>query len=156
MNKTSFITQAAIIAAIYAALTFINPFGYGVVQCRVSEALCVLPMLTPCAIPGLFAGCLIANIYTGSLVDIIFGSLTTLLAAFLTYKTRKTPWLAMFFPVILNAVIVGGYLCLLGLSEGMGLGLCMLSVGAGQAVACYVVGMPLYFLLRKTKINSLL
>ena len=84
------LTFGAAIAAIYAVLTiFLAPISYGPLQCRISEALCILPVLSPTAVWGLFVGCLVANIFTGSLVDVIFGSLTTLIAAILTYKTRK-------------------------------------------------------------------
>lgn len=149
MKKTRFIAHAAIISAVYAVLTMLlAPLSYGTVQIRFSEALTVLAAFTPAAIPGLFVGCLIANIFTGSLIDIIFGSLTTLAAAVLTYKLRKRQWLVPLPPVILNALIVGYYLTL---QYGGITWLNMLSVGAGQLVACYIV--PIYFLINfeKTK-----
>jgi len=143
------ITYASIIAAIYIAATFLlTSISYGPFQCRISEALTVLPVLTPVAIPGLFVGCFIANLIAGNIIDIIFGSLTTLVAAILTYKTRKNIWVAMIFPVILNAIVVGGYL-------GYGtksIWFVMLSVGVGQIVACYVIGIPLYMILKKTNL----
>ena len=146
------LTLGAVIAAIYAALTiFLAPISYGPVQCRISEALCILPVFTPTAVWGLFVGCVIANIFTGSLVDVIFGSLTTLLAAILTCKTRKNVYLAVFFPVILNAVVVGSYLAIL--YEGVPIFLSILYVGAGQAVSCCGLGLPLYKLLKKKNIK---
>ncbi len=143
------ITFGAVLAAVYAVLTLVlAPVSMGAVQCRISEALTALPLITPVAIPGLFVGCLIANIFLGSIYDMVFGSLATLLAAFLTYRFRKNKWLALFFPVIINAVIVGGYIGLF-LSPGMPVWLCMVTVGLGQAVACYGLGMPLYNILKK-------
>ena len=91
MTRTKYLTHAAIIAAVYVVLTIIfAPISYGQVQVRISEALTVLPYFTPAAIPGLFIGCIIANIYGGAgIIDIIFGSLATLFAAFLSYKMPK-------------------------------------------------------------------
>lgn len=101
---------SAIIAALYAALTLLlAPISYGNIQCRVSEAFTVLPMVLPQSIPGLFVGCLIANIFspTPSIWDIVFGSLTTLIAACGTYALRKKPVLAAACPIVLNGLIVG-------------------------------------------------
>jgi hypothetical protein len=92
-KKVLFITQAAMIAALYVVLTkLISAFNLasGAIQIRISEMLCILPVFTPAAIPGLFAGCLIANTLTGSIIwDIIFGSIATLLGAIGTYLLRK-------------------------------------------------------------------
>lgn len=107
---------SAIIAALYAALTLLlAPISYGNIQCRVSEAFTVLPMVLPQSIPGLFVGCLIANIFspTPSIWDIVFGSLTTLIAACGTYVLRKKPVLAAACPIVANGVIVGLMLALL-------------------------------------------
>lgn len=101
---------SAIIAALYAALTLLLAHSsYGNIQCRVSEAFTVLPMVLPQSIPGLFVGCLIANIFspTPSIWDIVFGSLTTLIAACGTYALRKKPVLAAACPIVANGVIVG-------------------------------------------------
>lgn len=144
------LTYGAVIAAVYAALTLVlAPISMGAVQCRISEALTVLPLFTPVAIPGLFIGCLLANIFIGgSVYDIVFGSLTTLLAAYLTRRYRHNKWLAMAFPVVLNAVVVGGYIGLF-LDNSMAVWLCMVTVGLGQAIACYGLGLPLYNILKK-------
>ncbi len=151
--STKYLTNSAIIAAVYVALTLLlAPISFGAVQLRVAEALTVLPMLTPAAIPGLFAGCLIANIYTGSMIDIVFGSLATLLAAVMTYRTRDRVWLAPFFPVIINAVVVGGYIGLY-FTDDFPVLLTMVLVGAGQLAACYGIGLPLYRLMKKMKIK---
>ena len=93
-KKVLFITQGAVIAAIYVVLTYIvSLLGLtnGVIQVRLSEALTILPVFTPAAIPGLFVGCIIANLLGGAIpVDIIFGSIATLIGAFFTYKLRNT------------------------------------------------------------------
>ena len=77
------ITQGAVIAALYVVLTMVfAPISFGPVQVRIAEALCILPMFTPAAIPGLFIGCLIANLIGGGIIlDVIFGSIATLIGA---------------------------------------------------------------------------
>ncbi|MEA5002230.1 MAG: QueT transporter family protein, partial [Christensenella sp.] len=90
-SKVRYLCEASLIAALYAALTLLlAPLSYGPVQVRVSEALCVLPFFTPAAVPGLFIGCMLANLYTAGLgvMDIVVGSLATLLAATLTWLIR--------------------------------------------------------------------
>lgn len=110
-----FITRVAFIAAIYAALTiYLQPISYGPVQVRVSEALTILPIFYVEAIPGLFLGCLIANVFGPfGIYDIVFGSLLTLFAAYLTYKLRKKVYLAFLSPVVINAFGVSAYLTFL-------------------------------------------
>ncbi len=109
-NKALFITQAGIIAALYVVTTyFINAFNLanGAIQVRLSEALCILPVFTPAAIPGLFIGCLISNTITGCVIwDIVFGSLATLCGAVGTYLLRETKFVYTLPPVIANAVVV--------------------------------------------------
>lgn len=109
-KKVIWITQAAVIAAIYVVLTvFIAAFNLasGSIQIRISEALCILPYFTPAAIPGLWIGCVIANLVTGaSIFDVVFGSLATLIGALGTYALRKHKFLCTLPPVIANAVIV--------------------------------------------------
>ena len=85
-KRTRFIVEAAILAAIYAVITIIlAPISYGQIQVRISEALTILPYFTPAAIPGLFVGCIVSNIFGGGgLIDIVFGSLATLIAAILS------------------------------------------------------------------------
>ena len=98
-KKVLFLTQAAMIAALYVVLTFIaNAFGLasGVIQVRLSEALTVLPFFTPAAVPGLYVGCLLANLLTGGcLLDILVGSLATLIGALGTRALRKWKWLVL-------------------------------------------------------------
>ena len=106
-----YITQAAMIAALYVVLTlFINTFNLasGAIQIRISEALCVLPIFTPAAIPGLFIGCVISNILTSATIwDIVFGSLATLIGAFGTYWLRKTKFIFTLPPVVANMFTIG-------------------------------------------------
>ncbi|KPU46122.1 QueT transporter [Oxobacter pfennigii] len=150
MNKNlKFLVQAAVIAAIYAVLTIaLGSLGSQVIQVRVSEAMTVLPFLTPAAIPGLFVGCIISNIVTGAGIwDVIFGSLATLLAAFATYKMPKKI-LAPLPPVIINAVVVG---VLLGYLYSVPYWFAILTVGAGELISCYVIGYPLLLVLEKYK-----
>ncbi|NLM10803.1 MAG: QueT transporter family protein [Clostridiaceae bacterium] len=149
-NKVLYVVQAALIAAIYTVLTvLIAPYSYGIFQFRVSEALTVLPAVLPSAIPGLFVGCLVANLIGGfGPVDMIFGSLTTLIAAILSRKLRKYPYLVPLPPVIANAVIVGGYLKFLYFQD-VPLLVSMGWVALGEILACYAVGYPLLLLLTK-------
>lgn len=155
--RTRFLARAGIIAALYAATTiFLAPISYGAVQCRVSEALTLLPMLTPAAVPGLFLGCLIANLLgSGVWYDVIFGSLTTLAAALLTRRLKDRPFLASLPPVILNGLIVGGVVYFAyeytpdAPVSAAQLLLTMGSVALGEAVACCVLGVILMKALRK-------
>ena len=109
-QKTQFLTHAAVIAALYVVLTLLaNALGLAsqAIQVRFSEALTILPYFTPAAIPGLFVGCLISNTITGcALLDIIFGSIATLLGGFGTYALRKNKWLAPISPILTNTIIV--------------------------------------------------
>lgn len=142
----------AMIAALYAVLTLSLPMlSYSAVQLRFSEALTVLPFLFPGAIPGLFLGCAIANIAsTFGILDVVFGSLATLLAAIWTSKL-KNPWLAPLPPVICNMVIIGAEIA--WFETGLGPGFFAawlwngLTVGIGELAACYVLGMILLYVL---------
>jgi len=151
-RNTRALTQAALVAGIYTALCMVlHPisFGFAGIELRVSEALTLMPVLMPAAVPGLFIGCLLSNLLGGAtLLDVVFGSLTTLVAALLTRKCRNKPLLAAFWPVILNALVIG---TLLRYAYGlaMPLWLCMLSIGAGQAIACYGIGLPLMKMMRR-------
>ncbi len=153
------LTRSAVIAALYAALCFFfKPLCYGSIQLRISEVLCVLPMFLPEAIPGLFIGCLIANLLGGAfLTDVIFGSLTTLVAAFLTrylYKKTDNMPVSLLPPVVLNALIVGAYVPFVysepGVSNTLPVVLfSMLTVGIGQAIVIYILGLPFSKALKK-------
>lgn len=142
------LTRGALIAAVYAALCVaLAPISYGQLQFRISEALTILPLLMPEAVPGLAIGCLIANLAGGAgILDVVFGMLATLVAGLCTRRLRRGPaWVALLPVVILNGLIVGWVLSVYGLPLLPAIG----SVALGQAVVCYVLGLPLYALLRK-------
>lgn len=149
-KKVKFIVQAGIIGAIYAVLTIIfAPISYGQIQVRISEALTILPFFTPAAVPGLFIGCLVANLYGGlGIIDIVFGSLATLLAAYLAYTVRKYKFIVPLPAVIINGIVVG---IILNVLYDLPLIASMLWVGLGQAIACYGLGLPLLLALEKYK-----
>lgn len=151
-NKTLFITQAAIIAAIYTVLVLIAaPISYGPIQTRFAEALTVLPYFTPAAIPGVTIGCLLSGILTGAdLLDIIFGSLATLIAAFLSYRLRKHKFLVPIPPILSNAIIIPWVLrYAYGFKDAIPY--MMLTVGAGEIITAGVMGIILLFSLEKVK-----
>lgn len=170
--KSNEIAQVGVIAAVYAACTliallFLGSLAWGPVQFRVSEALCVLALFTPAAVPGLTLGCAIANIaniaFSGTgmlgLLDVVFGSLATCAGAAFTWKMRGRPAVALAGPVIANALIVPAYLPILLQATGFytipftsisldgvwpfmylfGL----VATGVGEAVIMYVLGYPL-------------
>lgn len=153
-NKNiNFLTQAAMIAAIYVVLTYVfAPFSFGEVQVRIAEALTILPVFTPAAIPGLFVGCLIGNILSGAILpDIIFGSLATLIGAFFTYQLRdKNKFLAPLPPIAANTIVVP-FVLRYGYGVALPIPFMMLTVGVGEVLSCGVLGMVLYFALRKYK-----
>ena len=153
-NKSvTFLTQAAMIAAIYVVLTMIfAPFSFGEVQVRVAEALTILPIFTPAAIPGLFVGCLIGNITGGAVLpDIIFGSIATLIGALFTWQLRnKSKYLAPVPPIIANALIVP-FILKYGYAVPLPIPFMMLTVGLGEVISCGVLGMILYTALNKYK-----
>lgn len=150
-QKVLFLTQSAMIAALYVVLTVLfQPFSFGEIQVRIAEALTILPAFTPAAIPGLFVGCLIGNMLGGSILpDIIFGSLATLLGALLTYFLRKqNKFLAPIPPIVANIIIVP---CVLHYAYGINLPIpfLMVTVGVGEIISCGVLGMILYATLKK-------
>ncbi len=148
-NKIQGISISAIIASSYIVLTlFSSAVGLsgGAVQIRLSEALTVLPVFTPYAIPGLFAGCLVSNILTGCAVwDVIFGSITTLLAAALTYTLKKYNILCLIPPIVLNSIIIP--IILIEVYSANGAFWCFsLTVFIGQFISCGILG----YLLKKS------
>lgn len=159
-RKINYLVMSALIAAFYAGLTYLmGIFGlaYGPIQFRVSEILTILPIFTSAAIPGLTVGCFIANIMSFNLIDMIFGTLATLLAAIATYYLRKItfkgiPYLAILPPVLFNAVIVGLEISVFYTEGGaslLGFVFSALTVGIGQLIICYGLGIPFYLLLNK-------
>ena len=160
MKKTKsvrFLVQSSVIAAIYVALTFVTGiFGLanGVVQLRLSEALCVLPVFTPAAIPGLFIGCMLSNILTWCLLpDIIFGSLATLIGAILTRKSKGNICAALLPPILSNTLIIPFVLkYTYGFSGSVFY--FMTTVGIGEVLSCGVLGYLLFKALKKSKYHT--
>lgn len=148
MKKVRFITTAAVIAALYAALTYAFAFmSYGPVQFRIAEILTVLPYFTPAAIPGLVIGCLLSNIGSPlGPIDIIVGTSATLIASLLSRIMPK--YLVPIPPIICNAVIVGLELYYL---TNAPLVPTMLYVALGEAVVCLVGGYPFMFAVNRFK-----
>ncbi len=139
-------TQAGVIAALYVVLTMIAAgfdLASGAIQVRFSEALTVMPFFTPAGIPGVIIGCLCANIITGcALPDIIFGTLATAIGAFGTYLLRKNRYLCTLPPVVSNALIIPLLLHYAYKLPG-GIPFFMLTVGAGELIACCGFGLLL-------------
>lgn len=164
-KKTIFVVKSAIIAAIYAGLTYFSAMlnlAYGGIQFRFSEALTILAVFSPSAIPGLTIGCFLGNITSPyGIIDIICGTLATLIAATLSYKSRSIkqkdlPLLSALFPVLINAVIIGLEITLF-MPEGFAFNaflFSVLQVGLGQLVMCYGLGIPLYKFIKKAKIDK--
>ena len=148
---TRSVCLSAMIAALYAALTLLlAPISYGTIQCRISEAMTLLPILLPQAIPGLVIGCLVANLLSPVAIwDVIFGTLATLIAALGTYQLRKKPLLAALCPVVANGIIVG---VMLAVFYALPLWLTMLEVAVGEAVAV-ALGFILLAALRKVDLS---
>ena len=152
-KKVAFMAQAALIAALYVVLTMVfAPFSFREIQVRVSEALTILPAFTPAAVPGLFIGCLLANLLGGAAVpDVIFGSLATLIGAFFTWKLRnKHPFLAPVPPILSNMLIIP-FVLRYAYGVPMAIPLMMLTVGFGEVLSCGVLGMLLYYALKKSQ-----
>lgn len=155
-KKTVYLTHGAVIAAAYVALTYVSAvlgLASGAIQLRLSETLTILPLFTPAAVPGLYIGCLLANLLTGcALWDVVFGSLATLLGALGTYWIgRRIKWLAPVFPVLANIIIVPLVLRRVYGSPDSWIYLCV-TVGIGEAAACGALGAGLYQLVKKNGI----
>ena len=163
-KKIIHLVYGAIIAAGYAAATYVSALlgiAYGPIQFRFSEALTVLSVFTPAAIPGLTIGCILGNLSSPFGVwDIAFGSLATLLAAVTARMLRNItfkglPLLSIVMPVIFNALIVGAEITILmptGEANFAAFAVAALEVGAGELVVCLAGGIPLYYALKKTRI----
>lgn len=151
------ISIGGVVAALYLVITItpgISAISYGMLQVRIAEALTVLPFLYSGAIGGLFAGCLLANLFGPvGLVDIVFGSLITLLAAWGTYLTRRLgkPLLAPLPPILLNGFGVAAYLHTI---IGQPYVVVALYILAGEFLACYLLGYPLLFIILKRRGNQ--
>lgn len=180
MSRTRYLAQAGVIAALYAAATLIcllilQGLAWGPVQFRISEAVCVVAVLTPAAIPGLTIGCIIANLAnmaiagTGALglLDVVFGGFATFLGSVICWRLRKRPVLAVSGFVVANALIVPAYLPLLlqGLGfytipftnisiDGAYLPMYLFGVvatGIGEAVVMYALGLPMLYALKRAR-----
>ncbi|NLM71057.1 MAG: QueT transporter family protein [Synergistaceae bacterium] len=138
--------MSGLVAAVYAVATILfAPLSFGYVQIRVSEALTVLPFILPQAVFGLFIGCLFANLLCGlGLIDVLLGSGSTLIAAIIS-SAMPSAWLAALPPVIVNSLVVGGYLSFI---MGAPFIICAGHVALGQTVACFLLGVPLTKVLR--------
>lgn len=150
-KNVTFLTQAAMIAAIYVVLTYVfAPFSFGEVQVRIAEALTILPLFTPAAVPGLFIGCLIGNILGGAILpDIIFGSIATLIGAVGTYMLREQkPVFGILPPIAANTVVVP-FVLRYAYGVNLPIPFMMLTVGIGEVISCGVLGLILYSALRR-------
>ena len=141
-ERNRWIAEGAIIAALYVVLTVaFAPISFGPVQLRISEALAITPLFTSAAVPGLFIGCVIANIFGGGIaVDVIFGSLATLIGAWIGFKLMYNRWLVPVPTIISNTLIVPfvlryGY----GIAD-IPLPLMMVYIAIGEVLGCYVLG----------------
>lgn len=155
MNRNlRFLCRGALVAALYVVLTWLCALvgmSSGVIQVRLSEALCVLPVFTGAAVPGLFVGCLLANLLTGSaLPDVVFGSLATLIGALGAYFLRRHKWLVPLPTVLANVLIIPFVLRFAYSLEGT-IPYFMLTVGAGEVISAYICGMLLYAALVRQK-----
>jgi len=146
-HNSLFLCQAGLIAAIYTVLTvFVGALGLanGAIQFRISEALCVLPFFTAAAIPGLTVGCLISNLLMSCIwQDVVFGTLATLIGAIGTYALRKYKWLAPLPPILANTLIIPFVLAYAYGFEG-GVLYFMLTVGIGEIISIYLLGLILH------------
>ena len=165
-SKINYIVTSALIAAIYAGLTYLcGVFGlaYGPIQLRLSEVHTVLPVFTSAAIPGLTIGCLIANLGSFNALDMIFGTAATLIAALLcralrNIKFKGLPLLSILPAVVVNAVVIGFEISWFFLPEGLTLWGFLVSgaeVGLGELIVCYAFGIPFYLAVEKHNIFSL-
>lgn len=155
---TKNIAFSAAIAALYAALTLLlQPISFGAFQFRISEALTLLPVLFPQSILGLSVGCFIANLLGSPTPwDVIFGTLATLLAALATYNLRRQKlWIAALPPVLFNAIIIGLMLYFTANAGDFALTFTILSIGFGQAVVCYLLGIPLILALKRLPLDRI-
>lgn len=149
-KKVPFLTQSAVIAAIYVVLIFAFQWSsFGPIQVRVAEALTVLPYFTPAAIPGVTIGCFLSNLLTGcDILDIVFGTLATFIGAVISYKLRKNKYLVPIPPIVANIIIVP-WVLRFAYGEAQPIPLMMLTVGIGEVLAIGVLGFILLLSLER-------
>ncbi len=158
-NKVLFLSRAAVISALYVVLTLISGLlgldGKSVIQVRISEALCILPIFTSSAIPGVTIGCLIYNIFFASPLDAVFGTLASLIGVLITYYVpifKKNIYLAGIPTVLANTIIIPFVVSFAYLNEGLaGVPFLMLTVFIGEIIACSIFGTILYFAIKPYK-----
>ncbi|MBR4992089.1 MAG: QueT transporter family protein [Clostridia bacterium] len=153
-NKTKHLTQGAVIAALYVVLTLLAKLlglDSGQIQLRFSEALCILPVFLPAAVPGLTIGCLLSNLLCGNIFwDVLFGTLATLIGAIGTRLLRKNRWLCCLPPILANTIIVP-FVLVYGYGLPGALPFFMLTVGIGEVLSCGLLGQLFYRLVDKHK-----
>ncbi len=150
-DKTIYLmVHGAAIAAVYTVLTMVfAPISFGPVEFRVSEALCILPFFTPAAVPGLFLGCFLSNLLCGSaMLDVVFGSIATLIGALGSYRLRRTMWAVCIPPIVSNTVIIPWVLRYAYGSADL-IPVAMLTVGIGEILAIGVLGNMLLMMLKR-------
>jgi uncharacterized membrane protein len=147
-----YLAEAAVIAALYTVLVMVFQFSsFGPIQFRIAEALTVLPYFTPAAIPGVTIGCFLSALFTGAdVLDMVFGSMATLIAAVLSYQLRRHKFLVPIPPIVLNALIIP-WVLRFAYGEAQPIPVMILSVGAGEIVAVGVLGMVLLLALDRVK-----
>jgi uncharacterized membrane protein len=149
-KKTLFITQAALIAAIYVVLVIIfKPSSSSYIQVRIAEALTILPYFTPAGIPGVTIGCLLANLLSGSdILDVIFGTLATLIGSIGSYVLRKHKFLVPLPPILANTIVVP-WILRYAYAMPLSIPFMMLTVGIGEVISCGIIGLILLFVLNR-------
>ena len=147
-KNAAFLTQAAMIAATYV----FAPISFGEIQVRIAEALTILPLFTPAAVPGLFIGCLVGNIIGGALLpDIVFGSIATLIGAICTYLLRnQKPVFGTIPPMVSNTIIVP-FVLKYAYGVALPIPFLMVTVGVGEIISCGILGMIVYYALNRYK-----
>ena len=151
------LVRCAVIAAVYVVVCLVlAPFSYGAVQVRVAEALCLLPVFGAEYIVGVTLGCFLANLLGSTVVDVVFGTLATLLACLVTYKLRdiRVKGLAIpasLPPVVFNMIIVGAFEITFFFSDGAPTAMLAVfnavTVGIGELISCTILGVALVKLL---------
>ena len=158
-DSVRYMTRGALVAALYVGLCYVSTiFGLssGAIQFRIAEALCILPVFLPEAIPGLFIGCILSNIISGCVLwDIICGSIATLIGAIGAYMLRGMPekwkWVATLPTLLANAIIVP-FVLMYAYGVEAGFFALALSVGIGELVCAVIGGSILYYSVKDTKI----
>ncbi len=147
-KRALFLTQAALIAALYIVLVFVfKPISFSMVQVRIAEALTILPFFTPAAIPGITIGCFLSNYLSGAdMLDVIFGTLASFIGAIGSYQLRRHKFLVPLPPILANTIVIP-WVLRFAYGETMPIYFMMLTVGIGEVVSCGILGLLLLFAL---------